>query len=151
MWEGSDLSTALPMLVHLFEDSHSSGRLVFSRATVLPAYKKICILFMNFFLPHPWHMEVPLGPGIEPVPQQWSQPQQWSCWILWPLGARRELQGLHFRKSEPFISKSLSLISKLPSHSGLKGVGQFLWPKKSKQGFCCKPWWALPLPASPLP
>ena len=25
----------------------------------------------SFFLPHPWHVEVP-GPGIKPAPQQWQ-------------------------------------------------------------------------------
>ena len=63
-WEGSDLSTALPMLVHLFEDSHSSGRLVFSRATVLPAYKKTCILFMNFFCHTHGIWKFPWGQGL---------------------------------------------------------------------------------------
>ena len=37
-----------------------------------------------FFWLHPWHAEVP-GPGIKPMPQQWLEPLQWQCQILWEL------------------------------------------------------------------
>lgn len=37
-----------------------------------------------FFWSYPSHTEVPL-PGIESVPQQWPEPQQWECQILNPL------------------------------------------------------------------
>lgn len=32
---------------------------------------------------HLWHVDVP-GPGIKPMPHQWSKPLQWQCWILNP-------------------------------------------------------------------
>ena len=41
-----------------------------------------------FFLPCPWHVEVP-GPGIKSVPQQWSELQSWHIarslthWATW--------------------------------------------------------------------
>ena len=40
------------------------------------------ILFF-FFFPYPQHAEI-LGPGIEPAPWQWPEPQQWQCQVLNP-------------------------------------------------------------------
>ena len=42
--------------------------------------------FLNFklfilFWPCPRPAEAP-GPGIQPTPLQWPEPQQWQCWIL---------------------------------------------------------------------
>ena len=40
------------------------------------------VLFLiNFFQPHPWHMEVP-RPGTEPELQLQPMPQPWQCWIF---------------------------------------------------------------------
>ena len=38
-------------------------------------------IFLPYFLPHPWHAEVP-RPGIEPAPRQQPKPLQWQCQIL---------------------------------------------------------------------
>ena len=41
----------------------------------------LCVVLITdlfLFLPYPWHAE-----GIEPVPQQWPEPQQWLSWILY--------------------------------------------------------------------
>ena len=38
-----------------------------------------------FFLVMSKHGEVP-GPGIEPTPHQWPEPQQWQCQIFNPSG-----------------------------------------------------------------
>ena len=46
-----------------------------------------CLLLLLWFgiLLCLWYKEVP-GPGIEPIPQQGPEPQQWQAWILKPLG-----------------------------------------------------------------
>lgn len=42
----------------------------------------------NFFFPCPQYAEFP-GLGTKSMSQKWSEPQQWQCWILNPLGHHR--------------------------------------------------------------
>ena len=42
---------------------------------------KSIVIFILFYLPHPRYVKVP-GPEMELAPQQWSETQQWNCWIL---------------------------------------------------------------------
>ena len=42
---------------------------------------KSIVIFILFYLPHPRYEKVP-GPEMELAPQQWSETQQWNCWIL---------------------------------------------------------------------
>ena len=49
--------------------------------------ESLSVSYFFFFLPRPWHVEVP-GPGIKPLPQQWPKPLQRQCQILDPLSSQ---------------------------------------------------------------
>ena len=49
-----------------------------TQETNLPLLVKVSVAFDETLMgggPHPWYVEVP-GPGIEPTPQQYSEPLQ---------------------------------------------------------------------------
>ena len=71
-------------------DLSSSSLIIFCFSSLLLSlsseiFISVIVLFdytISFFLwPHPCHVDFP-GPGIEPVPQQWPEPQQWQHWIF---------------------------------------------------------------------
>ena len=52
------------------------------------------VIYLFIWL-HLWHMEVP-GPGIEPMPWQPFQLQQWQCWIVNLLSHQGTLKSYYF-------------------------------------------------------
>ena len=67
LWYFLQHSIALPLITHVIS-------LIFS-----------FVYQINFFWPHPRHVEI-LRPGVKPAPQQWPELLQWKHWIFNALG-----------------------------------------------------------------